>query len=156
MNGFQSPYAAPSVSVCQTALAGALMVISVSIWRGTPRRLEDLKTHDLIGYVRETLLIDGARALGLSLEPSDFAVRTDSVLAQFAAIRAGCGIGVAHCGLAQTWPDVAPLMPGAAVPPLPLWLACHADVRTNPRIRRLMDFLGARLREPYVTQSPRK
>lgn len=41
------------------------------------------------------------------------------------------------------------VLPDIPVPTLELWLACHADVRHNERIRLVMDFLAEALRKPY-------
>ena len=54
-----------------------------------------------------------------------------------------------HKGMAKLWPDVVQILPDLPVPSLELWLACHADVRHNKRIRLVMDFLGQRMKSPY-------
>jgi hypothetical protein len=59
---------------------------------------------------------------------------------------------VAHLGLAARWPQVHQVLAQAPLPDLPLWLACHADIRFNARVRLMMDFLAARLRTPYPTR----
>ncbi len=46
--------------------------------RGHPETPEDLVGHDLIGFDRSELFIEGARQLGFDLKRSDFALRTDS------------------------------------------------------------------------------
>ena len=73
----------------------------------------------------------------------------DNNIATISAIRAGIGIGPLHIGMAEKWPDVVQVLPKLPVPSLEIWLACHADVRHNKRIRMVMDFLALRLRSPY-------
>ena len=119
---------------------------------GTPETLDDLKQHNVIGFDRDPSLIEAAGAMGLTVTAGDFSLRSDSILAQFNAIRAGAGIGVAHLGLAARWPQVHQVLAQAPLPDLPLWLACHADIRFNARVRLMMDFLAARLRTPYPTR----
>lgn len=117
---------------------------------GAPESLQDLRHHRFIGFDRDTSLIDAARTMGLSLTPADFAFRCDNILAHIAAIRAGLGIGVTHRGLAARWPELLQVLPEAPLPSLPLWLACHADIRHNKRIRLTMEALAERLATPYA------
>ena len=54
---------------------------------------------------------------------------------------AGAGIGfVAGYNVAQ-WPGVRALLPMLKIPPLPCWLAVHREIRGNPLVRRVYDFL---------------
>ncbi len=114
-----------------------------------PETLGDLRNHQMIGYDRETGIIDATIALGSAFTVEDFAFRTDNLLAQFEAIRSGVGIGLTHQGLAEKWKGVKRLLPELAIPPLELWLACHRDVRHNPRVRLMMEYLAETLKDPY-------
>lgn len=116
-----------------------------------PRQIADLKSHRMIGFDRETSLIEVARAAGLPMTPADFAFRCDNILTHVQAIRAGLGIGVTHHGLARHWPGVVRIMPDLCLPDLELWIACHSDVHLNARIRRVMDLLSKQLKTPYKT-----
>ncbi len=111
---------------------------------------EDLKTHRLIGFDRDSGIIDAMAKIGVSLDRSDFALRSDNILTHIAGIRSGLGIGPTHVGLAQQWPGVVQVLPDLPVPPLDLWIACHADVRYNRRVRLLVDHLAQALRTPYA------
>lgn len=62
------------------------------------------------------------------------------------AVRAGNGIGFGQGPLADRDPLVETLLPGLALPTLPVWLAMHRDVRTSVRIRRVADFLYEELK----------
>lgn len=121
---------------------------------GEPLTLSDLRSHQVIGLDRETSLIEGARMLGVSLTPRDFAFRCDNILTHIEAIKAGVGIGVTHQGLAAHWPEVDQVLRAIELPCLDLWLACHSEVRHNKRIRTVMDFLGEALQKPYDCMAP--
>jgi len=114
-----------------------------------PQSVDDLEEHVLLGQDRNPSLLNAYNALGLSLTPNSFQFRTDNNVATINAIRAGIGIGPLHIGLAKRWPEMVQVLPGIPVPSLEIWLACHAEVRHNKRIRMVMDFLAAELREPY-------
>ena len=114
-----------------------------------PQSVDDLNEHVLLGQDRNPSLLNAYNALGMLLTPNSFQFRTDNNIATISAIRAGIGIGPLHIGMAEKWPDVVQVLPKLPVPSLEIWLACHADVRHNKRIRMVMDFLALRLRSPY-------
>jgi DNA-binding transcriptional LysR family regulator len=116
-----------------------------------PQTAADLRDHVLVGQDRNTGLISAYEAAGVALRPNDFGFRCDNDIAEINAVRAGIGIGPLHTGMASNWSDVTQVLPDIPVPPLELWLACHADVRHNKRIRVVMDFLAEKLQSPYVS-----
>src|SRR5215469_12630171 len=66
---------------------------------GVPATIADLADHAVIGFDQENAFIRSMRARGFALERKMFALRTDSDLAQLAAIRAGFGIGACRVGI---------------------------------------------------------
>ncbi len=117
--------------------------------RPAPQSVDDLNEHVLLGQDRNPSLMNAYNALGMTLTPNSFQFRTDNNIATINAIRAGVGIGPLHIGMAKLWPDVTQILPDLPVPSLELWLACHADVRHNKRIRLVMDFLAQRMKSLY-------
>ena len=113
--------------------------------RGVPHRPEDLRDHDLIGYDRETHLIEGFRRLGIEVGRERFRLRSDSQIVLWQAVRAGNGIGFAQKSLVERDPLVEAVLPDLPLPSLPMWLAMHRDLRTSPRIRRVAEMLHAEL-----------
>lgn len=113
--------------------------------RGTPREPEDLAGHDLVGYDRSPLLIDGFRGFGVEIDRHAFRIRSDSQVVFWEAVRAGNGVGFAQAALAAREPLVEAILPQLSLPVLPMWLAMHRDVRASPRIRRVADFLHEEL-----------
>lgn len=110
--------------------------------RGTPTSLGDLARFDLIGFDRETPAIRPLVARFPVFQRPNFALRTDSDVAQLAAIRAGLGIGICQTGLAG---DLVRLLPEALAIDLPVWLVMHEDLRASPRCRLVFDALAAGL-----------
>ena len=113
--------------------------------RGTPRVPTDLLAHDLVGNDRNTDILRGFAGMGHPMEREDFVVRTDDLNAYQAAVGAGLGVGFLARYVARQNPDLVPLLPMLAIPPLPMWLAVHREIRSNPRIRRVWDFLATAL-----------
>jgi DNA-binding transcriptional LysR family regulator len=107
---------------------------------GRPQTVADLQQHALIGFDRETPALRALRSR-LPFSREDFALRTDSDLAQLAAIRAGFGIGVCQCPIAQRDRQLVHLLPEAFALELDTWLVMHEDLRTSRRVRLLYDHL---------------
>ncbi len=113
---------------------------------GTPRRPADLLAHRLVGSDLDPVFRRqmGGLATGLGIDPSSLriCVRSDSFPTQFAAIRAGLGVGFATDYMIRSHPDVASLPIDLPLPRLPVWLVVHREVRSNPRIRAVFDSLA--------------
>lgn len=110
--------------------------------RGTPKTVEDLLGHDLIGFDRSELLIVAAQRLGFNLKRSDFAFRCDSQSAMWEMMRAGLGIGFAQANIIRQTDAMVPIELNLAIPPLEVWLTCHRELHTARRIRAVYDRLG--------------
>lgn len=112
--------------------------------RGTPTSIQDLADHDLIGFDAETPMLRAMLAHLPGLDGRSFALRTDSNLAQLAALRAGFGIGVCQAALARRDPLLTRVLGDIAFP-LPLWVAMHENLKTSARYRLVFDALVSAL-----------
>jgi DNA-binding transcriptional LysR family regulator len=101
--------------------------------RGTPATLAELKDHAIIGYDHENAFIRSIKHHLGGLTRSMFALRSDSDLAQLAAIRAGFGIGVCQVALAARDPALVRVLPAAFSIELDTWVAMHEDLRDSKR-----------------------
>jgi DNA-binding transcriptional LysR family regulator len=110
--------------------------------RGTPRQLQDLLAHDLVGYDRDETLLRGFAAFGFPVTREAFAFRTDDLILHWEGVRAGLGVGFLADYLARTDSSVVPVLPVLKIPPLPIWLTVHREIRTSRRIRAVYDFLA--------------
>ena len=108
---------------------------------GTPRTIDDFRSHGVVGFDEATDFIDGAARLGFSFTREDFPVRTDHMLLQIQLLRAGAGLGATHLGLARHFPELLRILEDIPLPPLEFWCVCHRDVQYNSRIRALMQHL---------------
>lgn len=110
--------------------------------RGTPKQLQDLLNHDLVGNDRDASILKGMAGFGLPVTRASFAFRCDDLLAYWQAVRAGLGIGFVSDYLAATDKDVLQVLPVVKLPPIPIWLTVHREIRTSRRIRAVYDFLS--------------
>jgi DNA-binding transcriptional LysR family regulator len=109
---------------------------------GAPATRDDLLRHHLIGYDLEDTLLRGFAALGVSVFREAFAFRSDDHGACWHAVRAGLGIGFVSEFVARTDPGVCRVLDDLPIPPLPVWLAVHREIRGNAAIRSAYDALA--------------
>jgi DNA-binding transcriptional LysR family regulator len=112
---------------------------------GTPRKPTDLLKHRLIGFDRDEAILRAAPTLGVPLTREHFALRTDDQVAYGRLVAKGSGIGFVTRYLLAEWPGVKQVLPSLKIPPLPCWLAVHREIRGNPLVRRVYDFLAQAL-----------
>lgn len=80
-----------------------------------------------------------------------FAFRSDSDLAQLAAIRAGFGIGGIQHGIARRDPNLVHVLSQAFNFELEAWVVMHEDLKASQRMRLMFDHLAAGLTEYLKT-----
>ncbi len=100
---------------------------------GTPKTLDDLAGHALIGFDQETELTRRVQREFRAFAREGFAWRSDSDLAQLAAIRAGYGIGACQVPLAARDPALVRVLGQRVGLPLETWVVMHEDLRETPR-----------------------
>lgn len=106
----------------------------------------DLMDHELIGGDAQTAILDGFKVMGYDVSKDLFAFRSDDLIVQWQAVRAGLGIGFVASYMARTDPDVVQVLPDVLrIAPLPMWLAVHREIRTSGLIRSVYDFLAKAL-----------
>lgn len=113
---------------------------------GTPHDLEQLMQHRLVGYDRAEVIIKGMAAAGFKIGREFFVLRTDDEVAYWEYVKAGAGIGFGANFIARQSPHLQRLFPELPIGALPIWLTAHQELRTNRRIRRVMDFFSKQLR----------
>ena len=83
--------------------------------------------------------------MGSPVGPDQFGLRTDDLIAYWAAVRAGLGIGFVASYLLRNDPLLVPVLPNLPLPSLPVWLTVHREIRSSARIRAVYDFLAREL-----------
>lgn len=121
--------------------------------KGAPSSIEELMTHELLGYDRSERFIRGAAQLGWKLTRHDFGFRCDAQIVHGEMILAGAGIGVMGCDLARKYPDVVEILPRFPVPGLEIWLTTQEAVRHTPRVAAVWRALEEGLRSELSQDS---
>ncbi|GBR71503.1 hypothetical protein GKA01_25950 [Gluconobacter kanchanaburiensis NBRC 103587] len=83
--------------------------------------------------------------MGVPLTREMFAFRSDSDLAQLAALRAGFGIGASQLGIARRDRNLVPILHTELLFSMDVWVAIHPDMRSDRRIRLIFDYLVDKL-----------
>lgn len=117
---------------------------------GMPSTLDEVARCGMIGPEQDNAVLRTLRADGFPVDSSHFTFRSDSDLAQLAAIRAGLGIGVCQVPLAARDPALVRVLPDQFGFPLETWVVTHEDLRGVARIRATFDHLVAGLLD-YVS-----
>jgi DNA-binding transcriptional LysR family regulator len=110
---------------------------------GLPPSSRDLAGHALIGWDEAAFGIRAANWLEQAAPAEAFVYRTNSLLNQAAAAKAGIGLALLPCyladgdpGLTRALPDVVPELSGE------LWIITHADLKATARVRAFFDLVG--------------
>jgi DNA-binding transcriptional LysR family regulator len=113
---------------------------------------EDLDHHPLIGWEETVGGIMAADWLHRAVSGESVVYRTNSLINQFVAAKAGIGLALLPCylgdgdsGLARALLNPVPDLSGE------LWIVTHADLRGTARVRAFFDLVGDGLaREHYL------
>lgn len=114
---------------------------------GIPRRPEDLLRHRLVGYDLDGTIERGFARFGVNIPRETFVARTDDHITYGRLVAAGIGVGFMARYNLRDFPQLRPLLPSLAIPPLPCWLAVHREIRGNRIVRRVYDFLASAIPE---------
>lgn len=109
---------------------------------GKPESFDDLRRLSCVGFDHQLTYVREFLKTFPDLTIPDFSFRSDSNLAQLAAIRAGCGIGFCQAQLGRADPNLVELLEGHTLFSLPVWIAMHEDLRHAPRCRVTFDALA--------------
>jgi DNA-binding transcriptional LysR family regulator len=82
---------------------------------------------------------------------ASFALRSNSRYVQLAAARAGAGVALLPCYLADGEQGLVRLCEPDVVPPREAWLVVHQDLQRVPRVRAAIGFVG----EIFTREKPR-
>jgi DNA-binding transcriptional LysR family regulator len=121
--------------------------------RPAPQTIEDLWSHDLLGFDRSDAILVHAQSLGVTLTRDNFVLRSDDQPALWEMMKAGLGIGFAQANLVNQTAGMRVLPIDLRIPDLPVWLTTHRELFTSYRIRAVYDALAAGL-NTYIRSTP--
>lgn len=110
--------------------------------RGRPRRVADLRRHDLIGFANERR----QSILRSLVEEPEVVFRAHGMPAQAIAARAGIGIAYLPRFMGEPDADLVRVLAPKVDHGFHLWLLIHADLRQTARVRAFVEALSASVR----------
>lgn len=117
---------------------------------GLPKTLQDLLNHRLIGPDQDEYGFRLFANRGLNLRRQDLALRSDNLLAQEAAVRAGLGIGVMQITTMLRGEPLVRLLPEVFAPMLSVWIVGHPGVQQPGRFRSAFTYLSNTLQRELL------
>ncbi|GJJ00872.1 LysR family transcriptional regulator [Duganella rhizosphaerae] len=105
-----------------------------------------LDRYQWIGYDTSDALLRGFRDAGIPVKRDFFGIRCDNHITGWQLALAGAGICLAPCIVAGQAPQMRMVMPRSAIPPIPLWLTAHRELRSSRRIKIVFAMLVEGLR----------
>ncbi|MEA3041640.1 MAG: hypothetical protein QOC65_1129 [Sphingomonadales bacterium] len=112
-----------------------------------PRTAADLRTHAIVGGGGDKIWPAYRKWLRRHGLEQAVTIHHSSASGLLAAVRAGAGLAVLPSFLADRDPDLVRCLEPVVSDDSALWLLTHERLRHTPRVRAVMDFLGARLAE---------
>ena len=109
---------------------------------GTPKCVEDLGEHRMVGFDRNSKIIDSFVAEKVDVDRHFFRLRCDDQVVYWRSLLAGAGLGFISHFVARKNPTLVEIPNLLHIPPLGIWLVSHREVKTNLRIRKVYDFLS--------------
>ncbi|WP_297112951.1 LysR family transcriptional regulator [uncultured Devosia sp.] len=108
---------------------------------GTPKSLDDLRHHRLVGYVEDLLYTASLDYTGVFSSEWRSRIAVSSAMGQTEAVRAGAGIGILHAFMARRDRDLVPLLPQHVLT-RSYWTVLHEDLRSIRRVGLVSEFLA--------------
>lgn len=104
-----------------------------------------LQQYDWIGLDRSDLLLRGFQQAGIKVTRDFFTFRCDNQVTAWRMVVEGMGIGFATLFVAGQTPALQQVLTEMVIPPMPVWVTTHRELRDSARIRAVFDALVAGL-----------
>ncbi|MDZ4188898.1 MAG: LysR family transcriptional regulator [Hydrogenophaga sp.] len=115
--------------------------------RGMPKMEHDnLMQHDFIDVAPQLSLREGFAKAGFAQLAERIVCTTTDHANSWHMLRAGIGIGSGLSILAERDSQIVPVLQEATLPKFPVWLVTHRELKTQPRLRLVMDYLAQALK----------
>ena len=113
---------------------------------GLPADFDALEDHAMVGFDGTAPKLEGQVDIGRPITRDLFVFRSDSDVAQLAALRAGLGIGACQTLLARRY-GLVPVLADRFQINMEMWVCMPEGLRTTRRMRLMFDHLVAALSE---------
>ena len=109
--------------------------------RGAPTSAEELTRHPLVYFVDSMLQVDDLDAPRRLVPTMRDSLSSTNVFVHVEATRAGAGIGLVPCFMADRHDDLVRLLPEVFAERLPYWMVLRTDSLRRPAVAAVADAL---------------
>jgi len=114
---------------------------------GTIDSIDELNNRDVVWYVDDFVDIEEQRYMQRIVANSRAGFRATNILAQYAALVSGMGVGIIPVYQAAQDPDLVRVLPDQVEEMRTYWLSVHPDAQDLPNVRAVIDFILEIVRE---------
>ena len=112
---------------------------------GCPRATEELPNHKVIGSDGPLAAMAAFQSLERAAGRAQVMARSNSLPNMMTAVRAGLGLAVLPCAMAEPETDLVRCIGPLDEIGAPLWMVTRSDNKDEPRIRAFTSFIAARI-----------
>ncbi|MEM1231063.1 MAG: LysR family transcriptional regulator [Pseudomonadota bacterium] len=116
---------------------------------------DNLDGHRFIDGVEESRFQQGAAGVGVFIPDAGIVFRSESILAQRAAMLAGWGIAALPLPMLDELPDAVPVMDGGVAVAIDVWLVARPELRNTLQLKAVYDHVGDALQAHLAHDLPR-
>jgi DNA-binding transcriptional LysR family regulator len=109
--------------------------------------IEELNNRDVVWYVDDFVDIEEQRYMQRIVANSRAGFRATNILAQYAALVSGMGVGIIPVYQAGQDPALVRVLPDRVEEMRTYWLSVHPDAQELPNVRAVIDFILEIVRE---------
>jgi DNA-binding transcriptional LysR family regulator len=114
--------------------------------RGAPAAPRELAAHAVIGWDSAASTVKAAQWLAGTVPDGAIVYRSSSLINQLLAVKAGIGLAVLPCYLADPEPDLRRALTPISELTRELWLITHKALKGTARVRAFMEIVGEGVR----------
>jgi DNA-binding transcriptional LysR family regulator len=122
---------------------------------GRPRDAEDLARFSIVGLIDELERVPAVRWMQAHTQGAPTAARCGNVPSAVLAVRAGAGLAVLPAAHVAGNDELVCVLGPLQVPPYPLYLFVHKDLRGVPRVSAFFEFCRRELKPVLLTGAMR-
>lgn len=112
---------------------------------GTPADLDELATHPLVYFIDSMLLVDDLDAPRRLVPTMRDSLTSTNVFVHVEATRAGAGIGLLPCFVADRHPDLVRVLPESVDERLPYWMVLRPESLDRPAVAAVVQAIRRRV-----------
>jgi DNA-binding transcriptional LysR family regulator len=121
--------------------------------RGKPGSREQIRGHDIVGLEGKMAQLKGWSWLAASAPDAVIRLRSNSLINLASNLKAGLGLGTLPVIMGDTEPELIRCFPPPPELCAELWLVVREEVKAQPHVRALTEFLAGFIRETLAHPS---